>query len=155
MADSNRTGGADDPFNLERFIQAQADDYERALFEIKRGRKHSHWMWYVFPQFDGLGYSATTKQYSIKSLAEAQAYLKHPVLARRLHDCCEAVLGVEGRSAYQIFGAPDDMKLKSCATLFASLSPRDSVFDRVLTKYFNSERDSKTLHLLGGAPRAE
>ena len=106
------------------------------------------WMWYVFPQFDGLGFSATSKRYSIKTLAEA--YLSHPVLGCRLTACVEAALGIEGRSALEIFGTPDDMKLKSCATLFASVSPAGSVFDRLLDKYFEGERDERTLRLLGG-----
>src|ERR1041385_777014 len=133
----------DDPFNLTRFLDAQAGDYERALAEIQSGRKRSHWMWYIFPQFDGLGFSATSKHYAIKSVAEATAYLAHPVLGPRLLLCMTAVLGVEGRSAFEIFGSPDDMKLKSCATLFASVSPAGSVFERLLDKYFQGERDGK------------
>ena len=115
--------GAGDPHNLSRFVEAQEQDYDQALSEIRRGRKQSHWMWYIFPQFDGLGFSATSRRYSIKSLAEAEAYLRHPVLGPRLIECAEAALGVEGRSAFEIFGSPDDMKLRSCATLFASVSP--------------------------------
>src|SRR4051812_36566351 len=152
MADGNEAGGAGDPHNLSRFVQAQEDDYERALAELRGGRKRSHWMWYIFPQFDGLGFSATSRRYSIKSVAEAEAYLRHPVLGPRLIECAEAVLGVKGRSAFEIFGSPDDMKLRSCATLFASVSPPGSVFDRLLGKYFQGDRDSKTLALLGAAP---
>jgi uncharacterized protein (DUF1810 family) len=148
MVESNVSEIADDPHNLKRFVDAQENDYERALSEIKNGRKRSHWMWYIFPQFDGLGFSSTTKRYSIKSIAEAEAYLKHSVLGPRLLKCCEAVLDVEGRSAFDIFGSPDDMKLKSCATLFASVSPPGSVFERLLQKYFDAERDEKTLRLL-------
>ena len=143
---------ASDPHDLKRFVQAQEDDYERALSEVKSGRKRSHWMWYVFPQIDGLGFSTTSRLYSIKSIGEAKAYLSHPVLGPRLMECAEAVLGVEGRSAYEIFGPPDDMKLRSCATLFACVAPAGSVFERLLDKYFQGERDQKTLHLLGGAP---
>ncbi len=149
MADANEPVGANDPYNLSRFVQAQADDYEQALTEIRRGRKHSHWMWYIFPQFDGLGFSSTSRWYSIKSVAEAEAYLRHPVLGLRLVECAEAVLGVEGRSAFEIFGSPDDMKLRSCATLFARVSPAGSVFDRLLEKFYGGERDGKTLRLLG------
>src|SRR5207245_341541 len=98
---------------------AQDGDYERALSEIRSGRKRSHWMWYIFPQFDGLGFSSTSRRYSIKSVAEASAFLNHPILGPRLIECTEAVLRVAGRSASEIFGFPDDMKLKSCATLFA------------------------------------
>lgn len=135
-------------YDLNRFLQAQQADYERALSEIKSGRKRSHWMWYVFPQFDGLGSSPTSKRYSIKSVAEAKAYLSHPILGSRLIECAEAVLSVEGRTAYEIFSSPDDMKLKSCATLFAYVSPAKSVFDRLLDKFFQGERDDKTLRLL-------
>ena len=152
MADANELGGAGDPHNLNRFVQAQEDDYEHALSEIRNGRKQSHWMWYIFPQFDGLGFSSTSKRYSIKSVAEAEAYLGHPVLGPRLMECAEAVLRVERRSAFEIFGSPDDVKLKSCATLFASVLPVGSVFERLLGKYFQGDRDGKTLRLIGIAP---
>lgn len=142
------SGHTTDPYNLSRFVQAQEDDYERALSEIKSGQKRSHWMWYIFPQVDGLGFSPTSKRYSIKSIAEAKAYLNHPVLGPRLTECAEAVLHVEGRSAYEILGSPDDMKLRSCATLFAHISPVESVFDRLLDKFFQGDPDPKTLHLL-------
>ncbi|MGO9463695.1 MAG: DUF1810 domain-containing protein [Isosphaeraceae bacterium] len=155
MADANKPVGSDDPHDLGRFVKAQADDYDRALAEIRSGRKRSHWMWYIFPQFDGLGFSSTSRRYAIKSVAEAEAYLRHPVLGPRLIECVEAVLGVEGRSAFEIFGSPDDMKLRSCATLFACLSPAGSVFDRLLDQYFPSGRDGKTLRLMGIAPQAE
>lgn len=138
----------DDPYNLSRFAQAQEDDYERALSEIKSGRKRTHWMWYIFPQFEGLAYSATSQQYSIKSIDEARAYLDHPVLGPRLLECAEAVLRVEGRSATEIFGSPDDLKLRSCATLFACVSDPGSVFERLLAKYYDGRRDEKTLGLL-------
>jgi uncharacterized protein (DUF1810 family) len=143
---------AGDPYDLDRFLQAQRDDYVRALSEIRNGRKESHWMWYVFPQLAGLGFSATSRRFSIKSLAEAKAYLSHPVLGPRLVECAEAVLGLEGRSASDIFGFPDDMKLRSCATLFARVSPPGSVFDQVLEKYFQGGRDAETLRLLGATP---
>jgi uncharacterized protein (DUF1810 family) len=139
----------DDPYGLNRFVQAQADSYAQALAEIRGGRKRSHWMWYVFPQFDGLGSSSTSRRYSIKSIAEAEAYLRHPLLGPRLTECAGALLGIEGRSAHAIFGSPDDTKLRSCATLFAYVSPGESVFDRLLGKYFRGERDSATLRLLG------
>jgi uncharacterized protein (DUF1810 family) len=145
---SNETGSAD-PYDLNRFLLVQKRDYARALAEIRGGQKRSHWMWYIFPQFEGLGFSSTSRLYSIKSTTEAEAYLAHPILGPRLIECGEAVLGVEGRSAREIFGSPDDIKLRSCATLFASISPVGSVFDRLLDKYFNGERDSKTVGLLG------
>jgi uncharacterized protein (DUF1810 family) len=144
MADESR----DDPYELTRFVEAQASDYAQALAEIKSGLKRSHWIWYIFPQFEGLGFSSMSRRYSIKSLAEARAYLDHPLLGPRLVECAESVLAVEGRSAYAIFGSPDDMKLKSCATLFARVTPPDSVFARLLDKKFNGERDGKTLQLL-------
>jgi uncharacterized protein (DUF1810 family) len=154
MADANEHNTAGDPHNLSRFVQAQEQNYEQALSEIRRGRKQSHWMWYIFPQFDGLGFSSTSKRYSIKSLAEAEAYLRHPVLGPRLIECAEAALGVEGRSAYEIFGSPDDMKLRSCATLFAHVSPAGSGFEKLLGKFFQGERDDKTLKLLEISPEA-
>jgi uncharacterized protein (DUF1810 family) len=141
----------DDPHDLGRFVDAQAGDYDEALAEIKGGRKRSHWMWYVFPQIDGLGFSSMSRRYAIKSVDEAKAYLAHPVLGVRLVECCEAVLSVHGRSAHEIFGSPDDLKLKSCATLFASVTPPDSVFARLLGMYFQGERDGKTLQLIGTA----
>ena len=137
-----------DPYELERFVDAQDDDYERALAEIRRGRKQSHWMWYVFPQFDGLGVSATSRRYAIKSVAEARAFLAHPVLGPRLSECAEAVLRVDGRTATEIFGDPDNMKLQSCATLFASVSPAGSVFHRLLDKYFGGALDARTVRLI-------
>ncbi len=142
---------ADDRFNLNRFVDAQAGDYDHALAEITRGRKRSHWMWYIFPQIDGLGFSSMSQRYAIKSVAEAKAYLDHPVLGPRLVECAEAALKVEGRTANEIFGSPDDLKLRSSATLFASVTPEDSVFARLLAKYFQDERDGKTLQLLEAA----
>lgn len=145
MAESNVAG---DPYDLNRFVQAQAGIYEQALAEIRGGQKSSHWMWFVFPQIDGLGFSATTKLYSIKSLDEARAYLRHPALGSRLLECVETVLQVEGRSAEQIFGSTDARKLQSCATLFAAVSPAGSVFQQLLEKYFQGVADPKTLELL-------
>jgi len=138
-----------DPFDLNRFLEAQERDFEVALLEIKGGHKRSHWMWYVFPQIDGLGFSSTSRYYAIKSLAEAEAYLAHPILGPRLKEIVEATLQIEGRTANQIFGSPDDMKLLSSATLFAAASPPGSVFERLIAKYFDGKRDEKTLRLLG------
>jgi len=140
--------GAVDPYDLARFVEAQEHDYVQALSEIRRGRKRSHWMWYIFPQFDGLGFSSASRRYSIKSVAESEAYLRHPVLGPRLVESARATLGVEGRSALEVFGSPDDMKLRSSATLFASVSPAGSVFEQVLDRYFGGEPDGKTLQLL-------
>jgi uncharacterized protein (DUF1810 family) len=150
MDDPTDSDPNSDPHLLGRFVKAQESDYEQALSEIASGRKRSHWMWYIFPQYDGLGFSSTSKFYAIKSIDEAKAYLAHPVLGPRLLKSAEAALGVENRSATAIFGSPDDMKLKSCATLFAHVSPPGSVFERIIEKYFEGERDDKTLRLLGG-----
>jgi len=140
-----------DPYDLERFVQAQTHDFEIALAEITSGRKRSHWMWYIFPQFTGLGFSAMSQRYAIRSIAEAQAYLNHPILGSRLMQCCEALLAINGRSAHEIFGSPDDMKLQSCVTLFASVTPADSMFARLLEQYFSGQQDQKTLDLLSVA----
>lgn len=149
MADSPESSA--DTFNLGRFVQAQAGDYDQALSEIRAGRKRSHWMWYIFPQYDGLGFSSTSKFYAIKSRAEAEAYLQHPVLGARLIECAEAVLNVDGQTAHDIFGSPDDFKLRSSATLFASVSSDGSVFHRLLARYFEGDGDEKTLLLLDAA----
>jgi uncharacterized protein (DUF1810 family) len=152
MTASRESREPHDPYNLSRFGEVQEDDYERALSELRSGKKRTHWMWYIFPQIDGLAFSTTSKHYAIKSIKEAKAYLDHPILGPRLDECAEAVLHVEGRSAAEIFGSPDDLKLRSCATLFAAVSPPGSVFDRVLKKYYEGRRDEKTLQLLGLAP---
>jgi uncharacterized protein (DUF1810 family) len=138
-----------DPHDLARFVQAQAHDYARALSELRSGHKRSHWMWYVFPQCHGLGSSPTAAHYAIRSLAEAEAYLRHAVLGPRLVECAEALLAIEGRSAHEIFGSPDDLKLRSSATLFALVSPAGSVFEQLLDRYFAGVRDDRTLRLLG------
>ena len=143
-----------DPHDLNRFVQAQERDYDQSLAEVGSGRKRSHWMWYIFPQFDGLGFSPISRRYSIKSLAEARAYLSHPILGARLEKSIEAALHVEGRSAHDIFGSPDDLKLKSCATLFAFIASDGSVFGRLLDKYFQGEPDPATLRLLGDSPNS-
>lgn len=140
---------AGDLHDLGRFVRAQEDDYAQALSEIRSGRKRTHWMWYVFPQLDGLAMSSTSRHYAIKSLEEARAYLDHPVLGPRLSECAEAALRVEGRSATEVFGSPDDLKLRSCATLFALVSPPGSVFERLLAKFYRGQRDERTLRLLG------
>jgi uncharacterized protein (DUF1810 family) len=140
--------GGEDPYNLARFLSAQEDDYAQALAEIQSGRKRSHWMWYIFPQIDGLGWSSTSKFYAIKNRDEAGAYLNHPVLGKRLLECAHAALQVNGRSANEIFGSPDDLKLRSCATLFAQVSPPGSLFEQIIEKFFDGRRDEKTLRLL-------
>jgi uncharacterized protein (DUF1810 family) len=149
MAEQRTFTSAADPYNLARFVRAQEPDFEQAMSEIRGGRKRSHWMWYIFPQFHGLGVSSTSRRYSIKSVAEAEDYLRHPVLGPRLLESVQAVLDVEGRSALEVFGSPDDMKLRSCATLFACVSPAGSAFEQLLDRYFGGERDDKTLRLVG------
>jgi len=144
---SDRAAGGD-PHDLERFVQAQAHDHARALAEIAGGRKRTHWMWYTFPQLQGLGGSEMARRYAIRSVAEAEAYLRHPVLGPRLRACAEAALAVEKRSAHEIFGAPDHLKLRSSATLFAAVSPPGSVFHRLLDRYFDGAGDRATLDLL-------
>jgi uncharacterized protein (DUF1810 family) len=152
MNTSNVPHNMDDPYDLNRFVRAQEDDYGQALAEIRSGQKRTHWMWYIFPQLDGLGFSSTAKRYAIKSVEEVRAYLEHPILGPRLREAAEAVLNLQNRSATEIFGYPDDLKLRSCATLFAAVSPPGSVFDRVLEEYYAGGRDGKTLQLLAIDP---
>jgi len=142
----------DDPFHLARFLHAQEPIYEQAFAELRAGRKRTHWMWFIFPQYEGLGFSSTAQRYAIKSVAEAEAYLRHATLGPRLRKCVRALLDVEGRTAHKIFGSPDDLKLRSCATLFAAVSPAGSEFDQLLRKYYGGAADSKTLELMGIAP---
>ena len=139
---------SEDRFDLNRFISAQAGVYSTALAELKSGKKRSHWMWFIFPQLNGLGSSTMAMDYSIKSLDEAQEYLLHPILGARLRECTETVLAVEGCTALGIFGYPDDLKFKSSMTLFEAVAGQDSIFSAALGKYFNGERDSRTLELL-------
>lgn len=134
---------------LERFLEAQASCYSAALAELRAGRKRTHWMWFVFPQIAGLGCSATSRFYAIRNRAEAEAYLAHPVLGARLVECCRALLELEGLTASDVFGYPDDLKLRSSMTLFSAVSPDGSVFSQVLGKYFGGRPDPKTLKLLG------
>ena len=136
-----------DPYDLDRFVRAQAPDYERALAELRAGEKRSHWMWYIFPQIEGLGQSPMSVRYSIKSAAEGRAYLDHPTLGPRLRECSTVVHSLVDGSALQIFGSPDDMKLRSCATLFFHVSC-ETVFELLLQKYFKGQPDKETLRLL-------
>jgi uncharacterized protein (DUF1810 family) len=137
-----------DDADLQRFVDAQESDYQTALAEIRAGQKRSHWMWYIFPQYQGLGFSFTSRHFAIKSLAEARAYLEHPLLGPRLEACADALLSIDGRSAKQIFGWPDELKLKSSMTLFAQLAGAESVFAQVLDKYFAGARDDRTIELI-------
>jgi uncharacterized protein (DUF1810 family) len=131
--------------SLERFVTAQAPVHDRALKVLRAGRKQSHWMWFVFPQIAGLGHSAMAQTYAIESLGEARAYLAHPLLGARLRECCEAVMAVPGKSAHEIFGSPDDLKFRSCLTLFAHAAPNEALFRAALNKYFDGEEDALTL----------
>jgi uncharacterized protein (DUF1810 family) len=140
-----------DPFDLARFVRAQQPDYDRALAELRAGSKRTHWMWYIFPQLAGLGRSTMAQRYAISGLPEAQAYLRHDVLGPRLIECATVVRDTDGRTAHEIFGAPDDLKLRSSATLFAQVSP-DPVFAQLLQTYFNGQADAETLRLLPRAP---
>ena len=148
MPESTKHSRAGDPYDLARFVEAQEGDYNQALAEIRSGEKRTHWMWYIFPQLAGLGSSSTAMRYAISGLEEAKAYLSHPVLGPRLLACAEAAVGVVGKSAHEIFGSPDDMKLRSCATLFAQVSAEGSVFHRVLDRFFDGKPDQRTLELL-------
>jgi uncharacterized protein (DUF1810 family) len=139
--------------DLSRFIDAQKHDYQTAFNEIKSGRKRSHWMWYVFPQIQGLGTSSTSRFFAIRDRAEAAAFIRHPVLGSRLIAISNELLSLPGNDAYSIFGSPDDMKLKSCMTLFAALNDPDPVFQSVLEKFFNSQPDVRTIALLNNETR--
>jgi len=137
-----------DGYNLQRFVDAQDSVYEQVCAELLAGQKRSHWMWFIFPQIQGLGQSSMAIRYAISSLDEAKAYLQHPVLGPRLRECSGLVATIEGRSIDQIFGYPDDLKLHSSITLFAKAAPEDPVFQEVLQKYFHGEPDHQTLKLL-------
>ena len=140
--------GRDDPFQLERFVSAQHDTYETALAELNRGAKRSHWMWFVFPQVAGLSSSAMAAHYAINSPPEARAYLAHPVLGPRLTECANALLHVDGKTAAEVMGHPDDLKLKSSMTLFAAISAPGSPFQAVLERYFSGKTDPRTENFL-------
>ena len=134
--------------NLERFVEAQAPVYPRALAELTAGRKQSHWMWFVFPQISGLGRSPMAQHYAIHSLDEARSYLAHPLLGARLKECTSAVLGIIGKTAHEIFDTPDDLKFHSSMTLFARAAPDEPLFRAALEKYFGGAEDALTLEKL-------
>ena len=141
----------DDPYDLERFVQAQDGVHDRALDELRRGNKTGHWMWFVFPQIAGLGFSDMAARYAISSLAEAQAYLDHPVLGPRLRSCAGVVAETSGRTAEQIFGVIDALKLRSSMTLFHRAAPAETVFARVLERFYDGEPDPATDRRLDAA----
>ena len=135
-------------FDLQRFVDAQSPVYETVRTELKAGHKRSHWMWFIFPQIAGLGRSETARHYALSGVVEAQAYLAHPLLGSRLEESCQLLMDVEHRTASEIFGYPDDLKLHSSLTLFAQAAPYQPLFAACLAKYFNGWRDSSTLKLM-------
>jgi len=137
-----------DPYHLQRFLTAQDPVYAQVLGELRAGEKLSHWMWFIFPQIQGLGRSAMAKRYAIASMAEARAYLDHPVLGQRLRECTGLVNDVRGRSVEDIFGYPDDLKFHSSMTLFSAAAPDAEVFEQALRQYFDGRRDALTLRQL-------
>jgi uncharacterized protein (DUF1810 family) len=139
---------SDDPFDLTRFLAAQDAIYFEALAELRNGKKQTHWMWFIFPQIEGLGTSPMAKRYAIRSREEARQYVLHPILGQRLRECTDALLALDEKPIDAILGFPDDLKLKSSMTLFASLADPGSLFHRVLNRYFCGEQDSKTIERL-------
>ena len=135
--------------SLERFVLAQDAVYESVVTELKTGRKTTHWMWFVFPQLEGLGQSAMARQYAIHSRAEAVGFLNHPILGVRLLECTNLMLAAKSKSTFQILGTPDDLKFKSCMTLFAAIAGDHPIFDRALTRFYGGKPDMRTLELLG------
>ncbi len=136
------------PFDLQRFLHAQSFVYEDVLAELRAGMKCTHWMWFIFPQIAGLGSSPTAVRFAISSREEAQVYLEHPVLGARLRQCTSLVNSIQGRTIEEIFGYPDDLKFRSCMTLFANVTPENQVFLLALEKYFDGEQDERTLQRL-------
>jgi len=137
-----------DPFRLDRFVQAQKPVYASVLEELRQGRKQSHWMWFIFPQCKGLGSSATANEFGIATLAEARAYLAHPLLGARLHECVELLLDAPRQPIAQILGSLDATKLRSSMTLFAAADPNETLFTKLLNRYFMGQNDPMTLRLL-------
>jgi uncharacterized protein (DUF1810 family) len=137
-----------DPYDLQRFVAAQSEVYSSVCAELDSGRKVTHWMWFIFPQVRGLGQSPTSRRFAISSLEEARAYLEHPVLGPRLRDCTQRVQRLEGRTARQIFGSPDDLKFRSCLTLFAHASGHEPLFEAALRRYYGGEYDDRTVELV-------
>ena len=140
-------GPTDDPYGLERFVKAQNPVYADVLAELREGRKQTHWIWFIFPQAEGLGHSSMARRYAIKSRAEAAAYLAHPILSTRLMECTELVLAHSGKAVHDIFGSPDDLKFRSSMTLFGSVSAR-AIFQTTLDAFYEGAPDDTTLHIL-------
>lgn len=148
MSTHRPTLSSSDPYNLQRFVQAQNSVFDQVLRELRSGVKTGHWMWFIFPQIKGLGHSPVSMEFAISSRDEARAYLQHPVLGPRLKECTRLVLVVEGRAVDDIFGSSDDLKFRSSMTLFAQVSPEDDIFVRALEKYFAGVPDRLTLNRL-------
>ena len=144
-----------DQFNLKRFIKAQSSSYETAMNELSLGNKTGHWIWYIFPQIDGLGSTDMTKLYSIKSVQEASAYLEHPILGKRLIESCEILLNLDVPSISDVMGFPDDLKLRSSMTLFEYVSEPKSIFKKVLIRYFDNDLDEVSLEIVKAIPDIE
>ena len=138
------------PFDLERFLEAQESLYPLVRAELRGGCKQSHWMWFIFPQVRGLGSSPMAQRFAIASKDEACAYLRHPILGSRLRECTQLVLDIEGRTAREVFGSPDDLKFRSCMTLFAQVAVGDALYHSALRQYFGGVSDALTLELLEG-----
>ena len=147
MLSNNNTENSSD-LNLNRFVAAQEKLYETVIAELKNGNKQTHWMWFIFPQIDGLGNSTYAKLYAIKSIEEAKAYLNHPLLGARLLECSQILLTIKNKSANDILGFPDYVKLQSCMTLFSLIFPLEKIFTEVLAKYYDSKKDNKTIEIL-------
>ena len=141
-------GSHQDPFDLERFVEAEEPVYAQVCAELREGRKRSHWMWFIFPQIRGLGHSPTAQHFAIRSRAEAEAYLRHPVLGTRLRECTALANAVEGRGVSDIFSYPDDLKFRSSMTLFAEVAPEIPVFRQALDKYFEGAPDERTAGMM-------
>lgn len=137
-----------DRYNLQRFVKAQQDTYSKAYMELSQGNKQSHWMWWTFPQIEGLGITATSHKYSIKSLDEAKVYLDHPYLSRNLHELCNILLNLNTNNSTSVLGHPDDLKLRSSMTLFSEADPSDAIFKKILDKFYAGIKDERTLELL-------
>ena len=137
-----------DKYNLERFVNRQKESYDIAYKELSQGMKQSHWMWWIFPQIIGLGMTSISKEYSIKSIEEARAFLEHPYLGQNIREICKALLNIESNDANYVMGYPDDLKLCSSMTLFIEADPEEKVFQKVLDKFFNGRKDSRTLEIL-------
>ena len=142
-----------DKYNLERFVDRQKDSYDTAYKELSQGMKQSHWMWWIFPQIIGLGMTSISKEYSIKSIEEARAFLDHPYLGKNLKEICKVLLDTKSNDASYVMGYPDDLKLCSSMTLFIEADPEEKLFQKVLDKFFNGRKDSRTLDILKNQQR--